>query len=111
MNKRLQILKYISLDILSAALVWTLFFIYRKTNLEPIKFGYDIPVSFDKNFYYALILIPVYWIFLYFVIGTYNNIYHKSRLKEFGQTLLISIIGTLVLFFVLLLDVEVASYT
>ncbi|OFY85884.1 MAG: polyprenyl glycosylphosphotransferase [Bacteroidetes bacterium RIFCSPLOWO2_12_FULL_31_6] len=111
MNKKLQILKYIILDIVAAAIVWTLFFVYRKTYVEPIKFGYEVPISFDANFYYALLLIPIYWVFIYFIIGTYNNIYHKSRLREFGQTLLISIIGTLVLFFLLLLDDEVASYT
>ena len=111
MNKKLQILKYISLDIVAAAIVWTLFFVYRKTYVEPIKFGYDVPVSFDANFYYALLFIPIYWVFIYFIIGTYNNIYHKSRLREFGQTLLISLIGTLALFFLLLLDDEVASYT
>ena len=111
MNKRLQILKYISFDVAAAAIVWTLFFVFRKTYLEPLKFGYKIPVSFDKNFYYALFLIPVYWVLIYFMVGTYNNIYRKSRLKEFGQTFLISLIGTLILFFVLLLDDEVASYT
>lgn len=110
MNKRLQVFKYILLDVASAAIAWTLFFIFRKKYVEPLKFGYEIPIEFDTNFYYALVLIPVYWIFLYFTIGTYKNIYRKSRLKEFGQTLLISVIGTLVLFFVLLLDDEVASY-
>jgi exopolysaccharide biosynthesis polyprenyl glycosylphosphotransferase len=110
MNKKLQVLKYIFLDVASAAIAWTLFFIYRKEYIEPIKFGYDVPVEFDDNFYYALLLIPVYWIFLYFVVGTYKNIYRKSRLREFGQTLLISLIGTLILFFVLLLDDEIASY-
>jgi exopolysaccharide biosynthesis polyprenyl glycosylphosphotransferase len=111
MNKRLQILKYITLDFIAAAIVWTLFFVFRKTYLEPIKFGYEVPISFDENFYYALILIPIYWVFIYFIIGAYNNIYRKSRLREFGQTLLISLIGTLILFFALLLDDEVASYT
>ncbi len=65
----------------------------------------------DNNFYYGLILIPIFWVIIYFIVGTYKNIYRKSRLKEFGQTLLISLIGTLILFFVLLLDDEIASYT
>ena len=111
MNKKLHVLKYITLDVIAAAIAWTLFFVYRKAYLEPLKFGYEIPVSFDKNFYYGLLLIPVFWIVIYFIIGTYKKIYRKSRLKEFGQTFLISIIGTLVLFFVLLLDDEIASYT
>ena len=110
MNKKLQVFKYILLDVASASIAWTLFFLFRKKYIEPLKFGYDIPIEFDDNFYYALIIIPVYWIVLYFTVGTYKNIYRKSRLKEFGQTLLISFIGTLILFFVLLLDDEVASY-
>ena len=110
MNKKLQVFKYILLDVASASIAWTLFFLFRKKYIEPLKFGYDIPIEFDDNFYYALLIIPVYWIVLYFAVGTYKNIYRKSRLKEFGQTLLISFIGTLILFFVLLLDDEVASY-
>ena len=111
MNKKLQVFKYILLDVLSAGIAWVLFFVFRKTYLEPLKYGYKIPLNFDDNFYYGLVLIPLYWIFLYFIVGTYKNIYRKSRLREFGQTLLISLIGTLILFFVLLLDDEVASYT
>lgn len=111
MNKKLQVFKYILLDVFSAAVAWVLFFVFRKTYLEPLKFGYDVPLNFDANFYYALVIIPVYWVFLYFIVGSYKNIYRKSRLKEFGQTLLISLIGTLILFFVLLLDDEIASYT
>lgn len=110
MNKKLQILKYIFLDVVAATIVWTVFFIFRKKYIEPAKFGYDIPISFDETFYYALAAIPLYWVFLYAIIGTYKNIYRKSRLKEFGQTFLISLIGTLVLFFVLLLDDEINSY-
>ena len=111
MNKKLQVLKYITLDVIAAVVAWALFFVYRKMYLEPLKFGYDVPISFDTNFYYALLFIPIFWVVIYFAIGNYNSIYRRSRLKEFGQTLLISIIGTLVLFFVLLLDDEIASYT
>jgi exopolysaccharide biosynthesis polyprenyl glycosylphosphotransferase len=112
MNKKLQVLKYIIFDVIAAAMAWTLFFVYRKAYLEPLKFGYEVPVEFnDPNFQYGMMLIPVFWVIIYFIIGTYNDIYRKSRLKEFGQTFLISIIGTLVLFFVLLLDDTIASYT
>jgi exopolysaccharide biosynthesis polyprenyl glycosylphosphotransferase len=111
MNKRLQIFKYIFFDGLAAAIVWTVFFVFRKIYLESIKYGYEIPITFDDNFYKGLVLIPIYWVVIYALVGAYKNIYRKSRLKEFGQTLLISLIGTLVLFFVLLLDDEVASYT
>jgi len=111
MNKKLQVLKYITLDVIAAALAWSLFFVYRKIYIEPLKFGYEIPISLDDNFYYGLVFVSTFWVVIYFIIGAYNNIYRRSRLKEFGQTLLISLIGSLVLFFGLLLDDEIASYT
>lgn len=111
MNKGFQIFKYIFFDAIAASLVWLCFFVYRKTYIESVTFGHEVPLNFDENFFRGVLLIPIYWIIIYFLIGTYNNIYRKSRLIEFGQTLLISIIGTLILFFVLLLDDEVASYT
>jgi exopolysaccharide biosynthesis polyprenyl glycosylphosphotransferase len=111
MNKKLHILKYIFFDVLASAIVWTLFYIFRKVYIEPVKFGYDVPVSFENTFFYALALIPIYWIVLYYIVGTYKDIYRKSRLKEFGQTFLISLIGTLIIFFVLLLDDEISFYT
>ena len=55
MNKKLQVLKYILLDVFAAMFAWALFFVYRKTYIEPLKFGYEIPISFDQNFYYGLI--------------------------------------------------------
>lgn len=110
MNKKLQIFKYVFLDGLAAVFAWTLFFIFRKTFIEPIKYGYEIPLSFNDNFYLALFLIPLYWLLIYYLIGTYNDIYRKSRLKEFSQTLVISLIGTIILFFALLLDDEILSY-
>ena len=53
MNKKLQVLKYIVLDVIAAILVWALFFVYRKAYLEPLKYGYEIPIAFDDNFYYV----------------------------------------------------------
>jgi exopolysaccharide biosynthesis polyprenyl glycosylphosphotransferase len=110
MNRRAQVAKYVAADLLGSALAWTLFFIYRKLYLEPIKFGYEVPLTFDRNFYLGLVLIPLFWFGLYTVIGGYREIFRRFRTKELGQTLLISIIGVVVIFFVLLLDDEVASY-
>ena len=54
MNQRLQALKYISLDYFSAALAWLLFYRYRKTYLEPAKFGYEIPIDLNESFFLGL---------------------------------------------------------
>lgn len=110
MNKKLQVLKYLIADYLSATSAWTLFYVFRKLYIETEKFGKDIPVTFDKQFYLGLLLIPLLWIITYYFTGTYKNIFRRSRLKEAGQTLLFSIIGVLIIFFALLLDDEVVSY-
>jgi exopolysaccharide biosynthesis polyprenyl glycosylphosphotransferase len=110
MNKTLQVLKYILADIFSAAAAWTLFYSFRKLYIESGKYGTAIPVIFDKQFFSGLIIVLIFWLFLYVLTGTYKNIYRKSRLREVGQTLLITIIGVIILFFLLLLDDEIQSY-
>ena len=109
-GKRLYIWLAVMADLLSAGAAWTLFYIFRKSQIETTKFGKIIPVEFNTNFYVALILIPVFWLFLYILTGTYKNIFRKSRLRELGQTILITLIGVIILFFTLLLDDEIYSY-
>lgn len=109
MNKRLQTFKFIFADWLSAALAWGLFFLYRKLVIEGQVYSPEIFIS-DKKFYYGMIIIPIAWVITYALIGSYQNVYRKSRLKELGQTLFLSILGVLIIFFFLLLDDAVISY-
>lgn len=109
MDKRTQVTKYVVADLLGTALAWTLFYLFRKAYLEPIKFGYKVPVTLDGNYWLGLVLIPVFWCGLFLVIGGYADIYRRYRIKELGQTLLIALIGSMVIFFALLLDDTVAE--
>jgi len=110
MNRVVQKIKYISSDIISSATAWTLFFVYRKTQIEPLLFGKYSTISFDSKFFFSLIVLPLFWFILYYLNGYYNHIYRKSRLIELGQTLMISALGVVILFFVLLLDDFVKGY-
>ncbi|MDY6800587.1 MAG: sugar transferase [Bacteroidota bacterium] len=110
MNKRLQTIKYLFFDFLSATLSWTLFYIYRKKVIETEIFGFDIPLEFTNRYYIGIILIPLLWIFLYYLSGYYKDIYRKSRLKEIWQTFAITITGSIFIFFILLLDDQIAHY-
>ncbi|MEZ4738485.1 MAG: sugar transferase [Flavobacteriales bacterium] len=111
MDRRLLVARYVLADLLGSALAWSLFYVYRKMHLEPIKFGYAVPIEFDANFYKGLVLVPLFWFGLYTMIGGYREINRRYRIMELGQTLLISLIGVIVIFFLLLLDDEVANYT
>jgi len=110
MNKTLHTLKYIGFDFLSAILSWTAFYSYRKLYIEPQKFGYEIPIELTSRFYIGILVIPFFWIFLYYLTGYYKDIYRKSRLNELGQTIFTTIVGVIIIFFTSLLDDEIVSY-
>lgn len=110
MNNRNQVIRYIFSDILSAFVAWTLFYTYRKISIDRASFHFKEQIFLDNNLYLGLLIIPLFWLSLYLLTGTYNKIYRKSRLKELGQTLFISIIGVTILFFAILLDDDVKTY-
>ena len=111
MNIKLQTFKYVLFDWLAAAATWSLFFFYRKTFVESQKFGYKVMVNMDERFIQGLVLIPIFWLLLYALMGNYRNVYRKSRLRELGQTILSTLLGVTAIFFALVLDDEVISYT
>ncbi|MCC6371816.1 MAG: sugar transferase, partial [Bacteroidia bacterium] len=110
MSKRLRTIYYILADFFSAAAAWTLFNYYRKTQVDSLRTG-EIPgLIFDDRFFVSVLVLPLTWVLVYYLSGSYNNVLRKSRINEFVQTLATSIIGVTVLFFVLLLDDSVVTY-
>ena len=110
MNKRLQVIKYIIADFLSALMAWTMFFIYRKTYIEPGNTHFSKELLADPKFFTGILILPVCWVLFYAFLGTYNNIYRKSRLRDLAQTALASLIGVTIIFFALLLDDTIVTY-
>lgn len=110
MNQKRQRLKYIILDFIAAAVAWALFYRFRKTYLEPSKFGYEISVDINATFLWGMLIIPTGWLLLYAATGFYKNVYRKSRLREFSQTLTVSLLGCTLLFFAFILDDEIDTY-
>jgi exopolysaccharide biosynthesis polyprenyl glycosylphosphotransferase len=105
MNKTRKLFYYISFDILSAAFTWIIFFIYRKYNVDhSILEHFTSSILHDSKFYVGLLALPVYWIFLHTFIGAYTNPFRKSRLRELEITILTTFFGTLVFFFIFILD-------
>lgn len=110
MNKRRQVAKYVIADLFSAALAWSLFFLYRKSVHDPETQANLGTIYADANYYVGVIVIPLFWLALYTMAGTYRRIYRKSRLKELSQTLTITFIGIVIIFFALILDDIIISY-
>jgi exopolysaccharide biosynthesis polyprenyl glycosylphosphotransferase len=111
MQNNLQVARYLIFDILASMISWTLFYLYRKIYIEPLKFGIEIPLEFTNQYFLALIFIPTFWITIYYITGQYSNIYRKSRLMELGKTFITSVIGVTIIFFLLLLNDSISDYT
>jgi FlaA1/EpsC-like NDP-sugar epimerase len=62
------------------------------------------PLETDKNFWLGIFFIPLGWIIIFGLVGSYNSIYKKSRLTEFTSTFICTLIGCTALFFLFLLD-------
>jgi len=108
--RNLQIAKYLCLDGIGAALVWFLFYNFRKRVIEPEKLGYTPDFTYDNTFFLGLFLIPVFWILLYASGGLYKNILRRHRVKELSQVIVATLIGTTIIFFFALLDDEIPNY-
>ena len=105
-----QKVKYIISDTLSAMLAWAALFLFRKVALEHLGFSDAADVFSDSNFWLGLILVPLGWLSLYTIQGAYRNVLRRARLTELLDTLLASLIGVVVIFFVLLVDDNINTY-
>jgi len=110
MNRKLQVTKYFFLDWLAAILAWGLFYLYRKLIEDPAILSHVHIIFDDRKFWLGILIIPIFWLILYLMIGSYRRIYRKARLKELGQTLIITLIGVTLIFFVLILDDMIVTY-
>ena len=105
-----QKVKYIISDTLSAMLAWAALFLFRKVALEHLGFSDAADVFSDSNFWLGLILVPLGWLSLYTIQGAYRNVLRRARLTELLDTILASLIGVVVIFFVLLVDDNINTY-
>jgi exopolysaccharide biosynthesis polyprenyl glycosylphosphotransferase len=110
MNKQRQLIKYLLSDFISAIVVWALFAYVRLIEFEKVLpqdiFSY-IP---SYNFIQLLCIVPFFWLSVYYISGYYNQVLRKSRLSELLATFLSSFVGSILLFFVLLIGDNIISY-
>ena len=101
--RRFQFFKLLAADFGAALLAWVAFFLLRKYLLSEIT-GYHF--SEGTVFYLsgAALMIASFWTSLYALLGEYRDIFRKSRLTEIIRLARVSLLGTVVIFFALLLD-------
>jgi exopolysaccharide biosynthesis polyprenyl glycosylphosphotransferase len=105
MTERQQTVWSIIFDFSTAVIAWFLFYVYRVTQVE------NSELVFKGSFYLGMVVVPLFWVLLYSLQGTYLNVHRVHRLKTIKQTFFGSLLGTILVFFVFLLNDYVYFYT
>ena len=105
MKKSKQAGKYILSDFISASVAWLLFNILRY-EVFAIDEGADSLLDYLQypGVLGGQVVIPLFWLVLYYFSGYYNKPFGKSRLTELFSTFITVLIGTVFVFFALLLN-------
>ncbi len=92
-----------AVDWIASLLAWILFYQWRKYTL----FG-DTSVTeslHESTFLWGLLIVPLGWLILFAAAGNYRrSLYEKSRLNEFTSSVILTVLGVVVIFFVFLID-------
>lgn len=95
---------FVLFDWITAALSWAAFFYFRKVYVEQAAF------ELTDQFFIGVAVIPVFWLCLYFVLGTYNDVRRMYFMRIISLSIRSFLLGVLAIFFLLILDDEITSY-
>lgn len=110
-QKQISVAWYAVIDFFTAALTWIVFYFIRRSLLMNDPSAND-NLPFDRNFFLELLLVSFGWLALYTLAGAYSiSLYKKSRLFEFTITLVNSIIGCVILFFLYIYNDTKSGHT
>lgn len=107
-SKRPLVFVYAIADLAMGALAWTGLFLFRKVYIQGISWE-DLSLLGDENYIYGILFVPLFWLGLFAISGSYRDLYRKSRLIELYKTFVTSLLGNVLLFFLLLLDDDISN--
>lgn len=99
--RRRALITYFAADFVTAMAAWLAFFMWRKWT-EGLTWRTEIWE--DPNLFLGILIVPAGWMLLFALFDEYREIYRKSRLATLTRTFFLVLIGSLVLFFTLVLD-------
>jgi polysaccharide biosynthesis protein PslA len=99
-NKAISVSWYVLADYFAACIAWLCFYFYRSYLLDDTG---AYPIS-SRAWIYILLIVPVLWLTLYTIAGTYKRLYKKSRLEEFTLTFITTFFGTVLLYYLFVAD-------
>jgi exopolysaccharide biosynthesis polyprenyl glycosylphosphotransferase len=108
-GKQISIAWYVAIDYIMTVFAWAIFSFIRKTLLEePFVDAGQLQVT--RQVWLGIVFIPVCWLILFALAGSYHSLYKKSRLFEFTITLICTLIGSVIIFFVFILNDVQGNY-
>ena len=102
-TKPIHIAWYVCSDFLMASLAWGTMYFLRKYFLG-LTVSEDGELAIDDNFWLGITLVPLGWVILYTLVGSYRSLYKKSKLQEITTVFICSLIGTAFLYFAIILN-------
>lgn len=102
-TKPIHIAWYVLSDFFTASLAWGIMYFLRKYYLG-LAVSVDGQLTIDDNFWLGISLVPVGWLILYTLVGSYRSLYKKSKLQEFTTAFICSLIGCAFLYFTIILN-------
>lgn len=102
-SKPIHIAWYLISDFLTASLAWGIMYFLRKYFLG-LTVSEDGELAVDDNFWLGITLVPIGWLILYTLVGSYRALYKKSSLQEITTTFICSLIGVAFLYFAIILN-------
>jgi exopolysaccharide biosynthesis polyprenyl glycosylphosphotransferase len=98
---------YAALDYFTAASAWLIFYFFRSHLLHDAG---AYPIS-PQTWSLIFVFVPIAWLILYGLAGTYHVIYKKSRLEEFTLTFVCTLIGCIALMLLFVLNDPHTGYS
>src|SRR5215213_2442763 len=109
-SKKIHITWYILSDYLAAAIAWIILYFTRRYLLAEVLTT-PSGIYLNDRFWWGLSLIPFGWLMFYTLVGSYNSLYGKSRLSEINASLICSLIGCTIIFFLIVINDPQHDYT
>ncbi len=105
----ISILWYILSDYIAALVSSNIFHFSRRILLsEPVFINHHLLMT--SRFWLGTTTIPLAWLILYTLMGSYKSLYQKSRLTELTNTFIYCIIGCTIVFFAIVINDPVKDY-
>ena len=109
-KRKIQQLKCIITDYVASMIAWAAFFFLRKSTEIDANTNLFSTVVNDHTFWTGVLLIPLFWIVIYILVDDYRKPFRKSRIQEIGKSTIVVLIGSVILFFLVILDDNVVDY-